>query len=115
MDIPQIDTHAHEAFWHLLYRYLWPFQYFCDVNRGSLMERQQNYRYNRGMRHCLPGFALKWLCLTLLCFGAGWICHSALELVVPAAGCFISSCIALIIMINIVIAWSWLCHFPERY
>jgi hypothetical protein len=118
MDFPQPGTHLpppHEALWHLLYRYLWPFQYFSDVTRGSLMERQQNYRHNRTLRHCLPGFAFKWLCLTLVWFALGWMCHSALQLVLLAAGCFFGGCVALIVMLNILVAWSWLSRFPERY
>ena len=60
-----------EPFWHLLYRYFWPFPYFRDVNRGLRMERQQNYRHNRAMRVYLPGFVCKWALLTALCFYLG--------------------------------------------
>ena len=48
-----------EPLWRLAYRFLWPFQYFRDVTRGSSLERQQNYRHNRAMRVYLPGFIMK--------------------------------------------------------
>ena len=74
-----------EPFWHLAYRYLWPFQYFRDVTKGDRLERQQNYRHNRAMRAHLPGFMMKWVILTGLCYSAGGgLCHLGAE--VLAAG-----------------------------
>ena len=72
------------SFGELLYRYFWPFQYFRDVTRGSQLEQVQNYRFNRTMRRYLPGFAVKWCCLSALSFGAGALCETALSVVVPA-------------------------------
>ncbi|MFT4171537.1 MAG: hypothetical protein QM639_03180 [Rhodocyclaceae bacterium] len=102
-----------EPFWHLLYRYIWPFQYFRDVNRGSLLERQQNYRYNRSIRHYLPTFALRWFLLSAALFGAGQSMFGGMEL--PAAGCFVTASLASVVWIELVIAWYWLARFPERY
>ena len=75
------QPHGQEAFWHLLYRFLWPFPYFRDVTRGSLLERQQNYRHNRRMGTHLPRFMLKWACLTLFFFALGCLCEELLEIV----------------------------------
>jgi len=103
---------SHEAsFWRLLYQYLWPFLYFRDVNRGQLMERQQNYRYNRSQRILLPGFAFKWALLTAMCFALG---------VVPApvvlTACFyVTGTWTLVVCLLIVTSWLWLARFPELY
>lgn len=98
----------------LLYRYLWPFQYFRDVTRGSKMERQMNYRYNRDMRRYLPGFMLKWLLLTALWYSAGGFMDLA-GAVVPAAACFILATWALIVVVVLGVDWLWLERFPELY
>jgi len=104
-----------EAFWHLLYRFLWPFPYFRDVTRGSLLERQQNYRYNRRMGTHLPRFMLKWACLTLFFFALGCLCEELLEIVLPAACCYVTSTWTLTIFIQLTVAWLWLRRFPELY
>ncbi|NTV11213.1 MAG: hypothetical protein HGA47_10625 [Zoogloea sp.] len=104
-----------EPLWHLWYRYLWPFQYFRDVNRGSLMERQQNYRHNRAMRSYLPGFVAKWAVLTLLLFGVGAAFDALPACVLPAACCFISGAWTLTVMLLVTASWAWLERFPERY
>ena len=105
---------AGEPLWHLLYRYLWPFQYFRDVTRGSKLERQQNYRYNRSMRACLPGFMLKWLLLTALCFAAG-AALAGVEAILPAAACYILGSWAFIVAVVLGVDWVWLERFPELY
>ncbi|MFA9440432.1 hypothetical protein ACDA63_12410 [Uliginosibacterium sp. sgz301328] len=102
-----------EPLWHLLYRYIWPFQYFRDVSRGSQLERQQNYRYNRSIRHYLPAFALRWFIISAGLFGIGQSLHGSMA--VPMAGCFVSASLASVVWIELVIAWYWLERFPERY
>lgn len=102
-----------EPLWHLLYRHFWPFAYFRDVSRGSLLERQQNYRYNRRMGSCLPGFMLKWAVLTLLFFLLGIACEELLEFMLPAACCFVTSTWTLVIVVQLAVAWVWLRRFPE--
>nr|NMG00409.1 hypothetical protein [Aromatoleum toluolicum] len=105
---------AAPSFGYLLYRYLWPFQYFRDVTRGGRMERQQNYRHNRAMRRYLPGFIAKWSFLTVLAMSVG----SALEpfgLAIPAAGCFIFATWTLLVALLLAVDWLWLERFPELY
>jgi hypothetical protein len=102
-----------EAFWHLLYRYLWPYACFRDVTRGSLLERQQNYRHNRRMGIHLPGFMAKWAGLTLLFFMLGMTCEELLEVVLPAACCYVTSTWTLTILVQLTVAWLWLRRFPE--
>lgn len=99
----------------LLYRYLWPFQYFRDVTRGTRVERQQNYRYNRSMRVFLPGFICKWVVLSALCFAFGALCDQGLELTIAAAACYITSTLTIIVAVKLTAAWLWLERFPELY
>ena len=106
---------AEEALWHLLYRYLWPFQYFRDADRGSKIERAQNYRYNRQHRGYLPAFGVKWFVLALLWFSTGALFAETLNLVVPAACCYLSATGSLIVTVQTFVAWAWLAWFPERY
>jgi len=103
-----------EPLWRLAYRFFWPFQYFRDVTQGSLLERQQNYRYNRAMRVYLPGFMVKWVFLTALCFltGSALVQFAA---VVPAAGCYIVGCWTFIVVVLLGVDWVWLERFPELY
>jgi hypothetical protein len=84
------------------------------VTQGSLLERQQNYRHNRriGIHH-LPGFMLKWACLTLFFFVLGNLCEELLELVLPAACCFVTGTWTLTIAVQLTVAWLWLRRFPE--
>ncbi len=103
-----------EPLWLLAYRFFWPFQYFRDVTRGSLLERQQNYRYNRAMRVYLPGFMLKWVFLTALCFLTG-AALLQFEAAVPAAGCYILGSWTFIVVILLGVDWLWLERFPELY
>lgn len=103
-----------EGIWRLLYRYLWPFPYFRDVSRGTLLERQQNYRYNRRMGiHHLPGFVAKWVFLTLFFFVLGILCEQLLEVVLPAACCYVTGTWTLTIVVQLLVAWLWLWRFPE--
>lgn len=104
-----------ESLWHLWFRYFWPFRYFRDVSRGSLLERQMNYRHNRAMRIFLPGFAVKWGLLTALCFGFGGLFDRLAGLVIPAACCFMTGSWTLIVSLLLLTAWAWLERFPELY
>ena len=108
-----IPPPCQEAFWHFLLRYLWPFPYFRDVSRGSLLERQQNYRYNRHMSIYLPGFMLKWIVLTTFFFTLGVLCEEVLDVVLPAACCFVTGTWSLVVAIQLGIAWLWLKHIPD--
>ena len=103
------------SFCRLLYRYLWPFPYFRDVTRGQKMERRQNYRHNRAMRAYLPGFALKWALLTVVCFGSGMLIDSVPALVVLTACFFVTGTWTLVVCLLILTAWCWLTRFPELY
>lgn len=109
-----IGGDAAEPLWHLAYRFLWPFQYFRDVTRGSQLERQQNYRYNRSMRVYLPGFMVKWVFLTAICFFTG-SALAQVEAVIPAAACFIVACWTFIVVVLLGVDWLWLERFPELY
>lgn len=104
-----------DSLWYLLYRFLWPFQYFRDVTTGTKLERQQNYRYNRAMRVYLPGFVVKWAILTALWFGFGGLFDSGLELVIPAACCFMTGTWTLVVAVMLSASWMWLERFPELY
>lgn len=111
---PKTETRP-EPLWRLLYRYLWPFQYFRDVNLGTRLERQQNYRHNRAMRCYLPGFAAKWGLLSTLLFGLGATCDGLQAGVLPVAFLYIVGTWALTVMLLVTTAWAWLSRFPEHY
>lgn len=109
------QTPLAEPLWKLLYRYLWPFQYFRDVNRGSRMERQQNYRHNRAMRVHLPGFMAKWVLLTATWFAFGGLMEAAFDSAIPAACCFMTGSWAFTVVVLLAAAWIWLERFPELF
>ncbi|MGB0127566.1 MAG: hypothetical protein WBP72_08000 [Rhodocyclaceae bacterium] len=102
-----------EPAWRLFYRFLWPFQYFRDVTRGTTLERQQNYRHNRGLRRLLPAFAIKWLVITAIWFGCGTLCDQGAGWTIAATGCYVTASLALIVAIKVALAWIWLERFPE--
>ena len=104
-----------EPFWHLLYRYFWPFPYFRDVTRGLRMERQQNYRHNRAMRAYLPGFVFKWVVLTALCFFGGVALGSVPAPLAVTACLFVTGSWTLVVSVLLITAWCWLERFPELY
>ena len=104
-----------ETFWRLLYRYLWPFQYFRDATVGDRQQQQSNYRHNRAMRFCLPGFMLKWSVLSVHWFAWGNFLDGALSLTLLVAGCFVAATLALIMVLLLGLDWLWLGHFPERF
>ena len=106
---------AVEPLWRLFYRYLWPFQHFRDVTRGSKLERQQNYRYNRAMRVFLPGFILKWLLLSITWFAFGGLFDRSYSLVLPAACCFMTGTTTFAVAVILSAAWMWLERFPELH
>jgi hypothetical protein len=106
---------AIEPVWYVLYRFLWPFQYFRDVTRGDRREQQLNYQHNRAMRFCLPGFMLKWSALSAHWFAWGSFLDSSLSFTLLMAGCFVAGCLALIVVLLLGIDWLWLDRFPERF
>jgi hypothetical protein len=108
------DAEPEESFSHLLYRYLWPFQYFRDVTRGDLIERRQNYRYNRAMRTHLPAFMLKWCVVSTLCFLVGSAFDRA-DAVYLAAGCFVTWSWTFVVIVVLGVDWLWLERFPELH
>lgn len=111
----QSELLASEPVRHILYRFLWPFPYFKGVTRGSKLERVQSYRHNRQMRIHLPGFALKWAVLTLICFGLGTLLSDAAAPVAITACAFITGSWTLVVALMMVAAWCWLTRFPELY
>jgi hypothetical protein len=104
-----------EPAWHWCYRFLWPFQHFRDVTSGTILERRQNYRHNRGLRAFLPGFAIKWLVLTALCFGCGVFLDESTDLAVAASGFYVAASLALIVAFKVTVVWIWLERFPELF
>lgn len=104
-----------EPWWRPVYRFLWPFQYFRDVTKGSRVERQQNYRHNRAMRIYLPGFVFKWVLLTVVLFGFGSMLDNLPGLVIPAACCFTTGSWSAIVVVKLGAAWVWLERFPELF
>ncbi len=100
-----------EGVWHLLYRYLWPFQYFRDVTQGDRWQQQSSYQHNRLMRFCLPGFMFKWSALSAQWFAWG----SFLDGTLLVASCFIAATLALIVVVLLGIDWLWLGRFPDRF
>lgn len=105
-----IDREA-ESLWHLIYRFIWPFQYFRDVTRGDRWQQQASYRHNRLMRYCLPGFMLKWSALSAHWFAWG----SVLDGTLVVAGCFVAATLTLIVVVVLGIDWLWLSRFPDRF
>jgi hypothetical protein len=114
-DNPSKGALQNEPFWHLLYRYFWPFPYFRDVTRGVCMERQQNYRHNRAMRVHLPGFVFKWVALTALCFFFGMTLGNVPAPVALTACFFVTGSWTLVVSVLLLTAWCWLERFPELY
>lgn len=112
---PRDDGQAVEPLWRLMWRFLWPFQYFRDVTRGDRWQQQQAYRYNRAMRVHLPGFMLKWLILTLFCFGFGSLSEAAPGLTLLTAACFVTGCWTFIVVVLLGVDWLWLERFPDRF
>lgn len=102
-----------EPMWRLWYRFLWPFIHFRDVTVCSPLERRQNYRHNRAMRICLPGFVLKWLVLAAAAFASGGYLAAELALAIPAAGCYLAATWALLVAVLSSVCWVWLERFPE--
>ena len=100
----------------LLYLYLIPYWLFRDVSRGDQMLCEQNYRYNREQRKYLPGYLFKWTILCALLLASH---HLAKELALQlpdweslfqlwALLSGISFTVGLVLMSNIMVAWSFL-------
>lgn len=117
MDVGDRQPHRRarrDPLWYLVYRFLWPFQYFRDATRGEQWERQRNYRHNRAMRVYLPGFMMKWVVLTGLCYSAGGaLSHAGAEIL--AAGCFLAACWTLVVVVLLGVDWLWLRRFTDLY
>lgn len=112
----QIDRQPpRESLCRMWFRFFWPFRYFRDVTRGSQIERQLNYRHNRAMRVFLPGFVVKWVLLTALCFAVGGLFDQLAGLVIPAACCFMTGTWTFIVSLLLLTSWAWLERFPELY
>jgi hypothetical protein len=109
------DQPPRESIWRMWFRFFWPFPYFRDVTRGSLLERQLNYRHNRAMRVFLPGFVMKWVLLTALWFTFGGFLDQLAGLVIPAACCFMTGSWTFIVALLLATSWAWLERFPELY
>lgn len=112
---PIQDTPPQESLCHVWFRFFWPFRCFRDVTRGSLLERQMNYRHNRAMRVFLPGFVVKWVLLTALWFYFGGLFDQLAGLVIPAACCFMTGSWTFIVSLLLGTSWAWLERFPELY
>lgn len=104
-----------EPLWSVLYRFLWPFQYFRDVTSGDRRQQQLSYQYNRSMRFCLPGFMLKWSALAAHWFAWGSFLDGTLSFTLLIAGCFVAGTLALIVVVLLGIDWLWLGRFPDRF
>jgi hypothetical protein len=115
MDVerPPADAGPAPPLWRLLYRYFWPFQYFRDASQGSTLERRRNYRHNHAMRVHLPGFMLKWGLVAALWFAFGGVLDRSLELLLPAACCFVAGTSTLLMVVLLGVAWVWLDRYPE--
>ena len=105
---------VNESFWHLAYRFIWPFLYFRDVTIGDRTQREQSYRHNRAMRLYLPAFMLKWAVLTGIMYSAGGAL-GRMGADIPAAGFFVVGCWTLIMVVLLVIDWFWLGRFRDLF
>lgn len=104
----------------LLYLYFIPYWLFRDVSRGDQMLREQNYRYNREQRKYLPGYLLKWAILCALLLASHQLAKE-LALQVPdweqlfqlwTLFSGISFAVGVVLMSNIMVAWSFLTFIP---
>ena len=96
---------APEPLHSLLYRYFFFNWLFCDVNRGSLLERAAAWRSNREMRRYLPVYLRRWLVIFVGGYGMGVIFEKGFELIYAAACCYSSSCISASVIFIIVLSW----------
>src|ERR1035437_67875 len=103
-------SHEIESVWYLLYRFLWPFQYFQDVTHGNHRQQQLSYQHNRSMRFCLPGFMLKWSALSMICFAWGSFLDGQFSFTLLVAACFVAGCLTLIVVVLLSVGWMWLEH-----
>ncbi|MDC7714838.1 hypothetical protein PQU96_11990 [Vogesella sp. LYT5W] len=101
---------------YLLYLYFIPYWLFRDVSRGDQMLREQNYRYNREQRKYLPGYLLKWAVLCALLLASHYLAKELAAqlpdweqlLSIWALFSGISFTAGLVLMSNIMVAWSFL-------
>lgn len=102
-----------ESLLHLLYRFLWPYQYFRDVTRGNELQCRLNYHHNRAMRVYLPGFAVKWGLITALWYVLGSLLDCGPHFVLPVAACFITGTITMLVALTLLLSYLWLERFSE--
>lgn len=115
------STPDDESATSLLYLYLWPFWMFKDVNHGSMLEQAAAYRHNREKRIYLPGYMLKWVLISLLLQGgiilfewlgsAGLLWLGLSAMLAGATGICFS--IALVVIMQIVVAYLFLCRWNQ--
>jgi len=94
-----------EPLWSLLYRYFFFDWLFCDVHRGSFMERAAAWRSNREMRKYLPIYLRRWLTVFFSGYGLGLVFENGFAQSYAAAGCYSGSCISASVIFVIVFSW----------
>lgn len=103
---------SRDSFLYQLYLYLWPFWLFRDATRGSMLERAAAYRHNREKRIYLPGYAAKWMVLTMLqaLLLAGIEAARALGLALlwVAAGLGTTVSVSVVVIALCVASWGYL-------
>ncbi len=94
-----------EAFYLLVYRYLFFDWLFRDVNVGSSLERAEAWRFNREMRHYLPIYLRRWMILVASSYALGALFENWLSLGNAAALFYCVTCLSLAMSLLIVRSW----------
>jgi len=94
-----------EAFYLLVYRYLFFDWLFRDVNSGNSLERAAAWRFNREMRRYLPIYLRRWLVLVVSSHALGALFESGLSLSHAAAFCYCVTSVSAAMAILIVRSW----------
>jgi hypothetical protein len=89
----------------LVYRYFFFGWLFCDVTRGSFLERGAAWRANREMRKYLPIYLRRWLVIFLGGYALGVLFEKGFAQIYAAAGCYSGSCISASVIFVIVVSW----------
>ncbi|HTS53144.1 MAG TPA: hypothetical protein VMH26_07715 [Burkholderiales bacterium] len=89
----------------LLYRYFFFEWLFRDVNRGSLLERAEAWRFNRHMRRNLPIYLRRWVVLVVFSYVLGALFEKGLGLDYAATFFYCVSCLAFAMSILIIRSW----------
>ncbi len=102
---------AELPFLTLLYRFIFFDWMFKDMSATrDLFERHAVWQHNRRMRHYLPTYLRRWSFLTVLDFALGCLFERALQASLFSAWFFTWSCVTLVGMIIIAVAWLMLTH-----